>query len=156
MDFADILIVIFAIIGAIVSAVAKKNAKKKTEVDQQSQPPYFSWMEEDESAAEEYMKAIPKQSRELSMEAISQQSRELHTLESAPRRLWSYDQQAIAEAESPNSVNDTHRPKRSQRNSDDNAYSVNEEGRKHDIIEDINLRHAIIYSELLKPKFKEY
>ena len=160
MDFADILVVIFAIIGTIISAVAK-SAKKKAAARQDTQPSSGSWVEvEEEYEQPEYWQMVSEQGREsYKTEATSQRGRELYTLETPSRQHWSYDQQSIAKAESSQQIDDAHRPKRDKHEVNDDIYSLHDEKterKSHDALVNINLKDAIIYSELLKPKFQEY
>ena len=155
MDIGDILLIVFAIIGTIISAVAK-SAKKKAEVAQDDQSAYDSWLQEEEYESNERQMRDQEQGRGA---IPPQQDRELHALEAPAREYWSYDQQVIAEPVSCHQVNDTNRPRRNMNDSKDGVYSIKEaekEGEHFDGLNDVKLKDIIIYSELLKPKFKEY
>ncbi len=157
MDFTDILVVVVAIGGAILSAIAK-NAKKKNTAAHSEEPEYDSWTQEGEFEPGRYMESVPEQGVELyTLETIPQQDRELYTLETPSRPHWSYDQQAVAETGPSQQVNDMFRP---MHHISDPVADINKEriaDEPHgDLSGNINLRDVIIYSELLKPKFKEY
>lgn len=148
MDFTDILIIALAAVGAIISGITK-SVRKKHESAQPANPTYEQWTQEDGDENEEYREIVSPQGIEMP-----------YTLETESSAHWSHDRQAMVEIESLPQANDKYRQKRTTQHTKNSGYSSNEKKVEkvsyNDITENINIRDAIIYSELLKPKFKEY
>lgn len=143
MDAIDILIFALALIGMVVSAVTK-NAKKKAQ-DHKPLPNFDQWsMDEDDM----YNKTEPVIAYNVEDPYDEEQT------------YWSYDKEAIKELESSAHVDDLNREHK-HHVTDDNAYKIKDDKNIADtgislFDGGVNLRDAIIYSELLKPKYKEY
>ena len=163
MDFADILIVVGAVISMIVTAISK-NAKKKAEAQHKHNPslPQIEEFEEDQWEDPDYGRDVF--GRPVYDGGEARKPEVAFTTIPTPtiveqRELWSYDTQAI------NAINSTpegsrkskaSKAKSSPKESQVSEYDSENGSNDHEFIKDFKLRDAIIYSELLKPKFKEY
>ena len=147
MDIGDIIIIAAAVIGTAVSAFSK-NAKKKANAGRPATPSDYEWEESGESEPEFESVLSPTDNYES-----------IYQAESQPER-WSYDRQAIEELASSPQVDDNYRKKKAAATPPtDNVYDGLDKNKSHstaDAAKEFNVRDAIIYSELLKPKFKEY
>lgn len=148
----DLLTIILAAAFAILSAVISNN-KKKAAARQQPNTPSV--------AGDPYNTS--EHSTDMAFGESEVSDLNYHEAEPEP---WSYDSQIINETtrQMPSDVITMHAmgkagreiktDKRGTESSGDVKIHYPEDGAK-DIIEDFNLRDAIIYSELLKPKFEQ-
>ena len=149
MDFGDIIIIAAAVIGMVVSAISK-SAKKKAQSNQPSPvSEHEEWYDEYDEDTEQTSHSVVKE-------------HEMHQSGRTESEYWSYDQQTLDEIESSPKINDTYRKKKPSKHEtkpensiyalDKNKPTANEGAGPGNF----NLKDAIIYSELLNPKFKEY
>lgn len=152
MEFADIIIIVVAVISMIISAVAK-SAKKKAEQQPGVPNADTQWQDEYDEEREPYDQPV------FAREEVRQEQPEYASV-TEERELWSYDARAIDSlnlraqpAKGGGKFRERH-PSEAAPNED--AHSTDRDVSKETPTEAFNLRDAIVYSELLKPKFKEY
>lgn len=151
MEISDILIFILAAIGVTISALTK-NAKKKAEEARrltrtQTDTDTGQW------GGGNY--------HTRDSEEITHSWDELHAPSPQEKKYWSYDDETIKVQQTTPRIDDSHRqPKHSketrQSSFEDSTDKVLPDATGKSPSQRFNLRDAIIYNELLKPKHEEY
>lgn len=149
MENSDILIYILAVIGVVVSAVVKSSKKKAEEARRLHRPGT------DDKSYDTYH--VPD------IKDVTHSRGGYQPQTTQAKTYWSYDQETINAHESSPRIDDINR-----RAMDSTAEEITMDGAFDQSVNHVvpeisgfshrhfNLRDAIIYSELLKPKHEEY